>query len=99
MLSAPIARPALELLTRQEAAIFEQLLAGRTYREIATARRRSRSTVANQVASILRKLGVASRRELLVAFHRAESHPPSGSRCPTAAAKGLEATHDERGSR
>jgi DNA-binding NarL/FixJ family response regulator len=52
-------------LTTAERAILAFLLEGRTNDEIAGARGRSPRTVANQVASIFRKLGVASRRELL----------------------------------
>lgn len=51
-------------LTHAERDIVQRLLAGSSNAEIATARRRSVRTVANQIASIYRKLGVASRSDL-----------------------------------
>jgi len=52
-------------LTTTEHEIALLLLEGKKNAQIAKVRRTSARTVANQVASILRKLGVASRRELL----------------------------------
>lgn len=52
-------------LTAAEAGVLEEILAGRSNREIAQGRAASVRTVANQVASILRKLGVRSRYELV----------------------------------
>jgi DNA-binding CsgD family transcriptional regulator len=51
-------------LTAAESEIVRELIAGRANAEIARARGRSVRTIANQVASILRKLGVSSRVEL-----------------------------------
>ena len=51
-------------LTQAEHDIVQQLLAGSSNAQIATSRRRSVRTVANQIASIYRKLGVASRSDL-----------------------------------
>lgn len=56
--------PALEALTPAEREVVRLLAAGCTDEEIATARSTSRRTVNNQCASIYRKLGVSSRREL-----------------------------------
>jgi DNA-binding CsgD family transcriptional regulator len=69
VVSSPL-RPALRLpaLTTSEVQILRELLSGKTYSEIARRRRRSRHTVANQVASILRKYRVGSRRELTLAI-------------------------------
>jgi DNA-binding CsgD family transcriptional regulator len=58
----------LPALTGSELQILRELLCGKTYSEIARRRRRSRHTVANQVASILRKYRVGSRRELTLAI-------------------------------
>jgi DNA-binding NarL/FixJ family response regulator len=58
----------LPSLTPTERTIVADLLAGLDNREIAFRRCRSQRTVANQVQSIFRKLGVGSRRELAVRF-------------------------------
>jgi DNA-binding NarL/FixJ family response regulator len=57
--------------TPAERDVLPDLIAGRSNSEIARRRRRSVRTVANQVASLLRRLGAGSRRELaaLVAGH------------------------------
>jgi DNA-binding CsgD family transcriptional regulator len=52
------------LLTRAELEVASALLDGGTNQQIAAARGSSVRTVANQVASIFRKLGVGSRGEL-----------------------------------
>ncbi|MCC6872861.1 MAG: helix-turn-helix transcriptional regulator [Sandaracinaceae bacterium] len=67
--SYPVERMDLERdtpLTRSEAEVAELAIHGKSNAEIAAARRTSVRTVANQMASILRKLGVGSRRELAV---------------------------------
>ncbi len=65
VLSYPAAVPALpESLTTTEQAITAGLLAGLSNREIALSRGVAVRTVANQVASVLRKAGVRSRFEL-----------------------------------
>jgi DNA-binding NarL/FixJ family response regulator len=53
-------------LTQAESAVATHLLEGRSNADIARLRRTSERTVANQVASVYRKLGVKSRLELLV---------------------------------
>ncbi|MGF1466384.1 MAG: LuxR C-terminal-related transcriptional regulator [Sandaracinaceae bacterium] len=53
------------LLSRAEQDIYQSLIDGATNAEIADRRAVSCRTVANQVSSILRKCGVASRQELL----------------------------------
>ena len=52
-------------LTEAEREVVELVLAGKTNAAIATTRRTSARTVANQIASILKKLGMKSRREVL----------------------------------
>ena len=51
-------------LTAAERDVTSQVLAGLSTAAIARARGRSERTIANQLASIYRKLGVASRAEL-----------------------------------
>ena len=53
-----------QALTPAEKDVVRHLIEGRSNAEIARTRGRSASTVANQVASIFRKLGVSSRLEL-----------------------------------
>jgi DNA-binding NarL/FixJ family response regulator len=69
--SFPLPRPVLpRSLTMAERAVAEALLEGLSNFEIATARQTSVRTVANQVASILRRLGVRSRSEAVTALSR-----------------------------
>lgn len=60
----PLARGAASKLTDGEAHVARLLLGGASNRQIAAARGSALRTVANQVASIFRKLGVNSRVEL-----------------------------------
>ena len=57
--------PRADELTLAESNVLQELLEGRTNKEIAAKRSSSVRTVANQVATIFRKLGVSSRSELL----------------------------------
>lgn len=57
--------PADPSLTAAEREVLALLLAGRTNAEIARRRTTSVRTVANQLASLYRKLGVSGRREIL----------------------------------
>src|SRR5690606_21972967 len=57
-------------LTKAEAEVAELAIEGKSNAEIAAARDTSVRTVANQMASILRKLGLGSRRELAVSYVR-----------------------------
>jgi DNA-binding NarL/FixJ family response regulator len=57
-------------LTPAEREVARAILDGRTNAEIARARRTTLRTVANQVSSILSKVGVGSRSELVVAVGR-----------------------------
>lgn len=69
-----IEAPALLLpdtLTPSERSVVELLLQGATNAQIADARKSRARTVANQVGSIYRKLGVNSRAELLARLLRA----------------------------
>lgn len=54
------------VLTEAESSVRVAMLQGQTNREIAIGRGTSERTVANQVASIFKKLGVNSRSELIV---------------------------------
>jgi DNA-binding NarL/FixJ family response regulator len=57
-------------LSSAEAEICRMLLNGASNAEIARRRRRSERTIANQVASVLKKLGARSRADLPVALRR-----------------------------
>lgn len=57
-------------LTTSESQIVSAIRDGRSNAEIARMRGTSVRTVANQVAGLFRKLGVASRVELIAALHR-----------------------------
>jgi DNA-binding NarL/FixJ family response regulator len=57
----------LTRLTSAERDVANSLLDGRSVHAIAARRRTSSRTIAHQIASIYRKLGIASRRELLTA--------------------------------
>ncbi len=57
------------VLTASERCVFQALLTGKSNREIASGRRRSLRTVANQVAAIFTKLGVGSRAELFAKYN------------------------------
>ncbi|HTA93801.1 MAG TPA: LuxR C-terminal-related transcriptional regulator [Polyangiaceae bacterium] len=91
MMSFPEDRPALAMdesshkLTAAEMSVLQHVLLGHSNRTIARARRRSVSTVGHQVASIFRKLGVSSRRELLATL-RNQTGPAttSSKRAPAA---------------
>lgn len=61
-----LARPAA--LTNAEAQIAELVLRGASSAEIARARGVSLRTIANQLASIYRKVGVCTRAELILAL-------------------------------
>ncbi len=74
----PRARFADIALTDAERDVLELLRHGLSNEEIATMRSRSARTIANQVASLLRKTNSASRRELLV--RPPERSPTSGDR-------------------
>jgi DNA-binding NarL/FixJ family response regulator len=56
------------VLSRSENAVATLLLTGASNAQIAAARAKSARTVANQIASIFRKLGVRSRGELAARF-------------------------------
>jgi len=51
-------------LTEAETDVLQRILAGRSNTEIAFERASSKRTVANQIATMFKKLGVRSRREL-----------------------------------
>ena len=62
-----IAPPPVEL-TSAEREVLERVVRGESNQAIATARNTSVRTVANQVASLLRKTGAASRFDLIRRF-------------------------------
>jgi DNA-binding NarL/FixJ family response regulator len=64
LLAFPAERGDLSGLTSAEQEVASELLQGRSYQEIARQRGTTSGTVANQVRSIFRKLGVRSRSEL-----------------------------------
>jgi DNA-binding NarL/FixJ family response regulator len=64
VVSFPISRAGLPELTSAEQAVVLLMLSGHDHAAIARIRRVSRRTIANQVASVFRKLGVHSRLEL-----------------------------------
>jgi DNA-binding CsgD family transcriptional regulator len=66
VLSFSLRKGPVASLSPAESAVAAHLLDGRTNAEIARLRGTSERTVANQVASLYRKLGVKSRLELLV---------------------------------
>jgi DNA-binding CsgD family transcriptional regulator len=69
VLSFPVAAASLpEQLTDAERVVLREVLAGKSNAEIAHARGTSPRTVANQISSLYRKLGVASRAELAARF-------------------------------
>lgn len=68
----PVARR-VAALTEAEHDVLVDLLGGSTNRDIAARRGSSERTVANQVQSIYRKLGVRSRAELAVSMQRREA--------------------------
>lgn len=71
MFSYPLPSPALPAsLSPAERAVALALLEGHSNAEIAEARGTSVRTVANQLASLFRKLGVGSRAEAVAAFGR-----------------------------
>ncbi len=69
VLSFPVAAPKVPAgLTPAQREIVAEILAGRSNEEIARKRRTSPRTVANQIASIFRALGVKSRGALVLAL-------------------------------
>ena len=61
-------------LTRSEREVAYRAAQGETARQIAAARRTSKRTVDHQLASVFRKLGIASRNELAAAAFAGEGH-------------------------
>lgn len=59
-----------DCLSAAEQGVCRAVLAGHSNHEIASLRGASERTVANQVAAILRKLGISSRAEIPVALGR-----------------------------
>jgi DNA-binding CsgD family transcriptional regulator len=78
-------------LTAAEQSVVLELVAGRSQRAIAQARRTSPRTIANQLASVYRKLGVRSRTELFVALCRRARATGSASHLPPSTHSILEA--------
>ena len=73
VLSFPLDAPVVPAtLTKAEQAVAVLVLEGRTDAEIAEVRGVSKRTVANQIASVFRKLNVSSRVELAARLREAE---------------------------
>ncbi len=66
---SPSRPPCLVQLTPSEVDVIDRWIGGEPMRCIAKARRAAERTVANQIASAYRKLGVGSRQELLNLLH------------------------------
>jgi DNA-binding CsgD family transcriptional regulator len=66
--------------TPAERAVLKHLCAGSSSRQIAAARGTSPLTVSNQLASMYRKVGVASRHELIAVLFSAAA-PTRNARC------------------
>lgn len=72
-----VARPDLDFpvpLSHAEAAVLRELVAGRSHAQISNLRATSRRTVANQLATVFRKLGVSGRGAVV---HRLIQHSVS----------------------
>jgi DNA-binding CsgD family transcriptional regulator len=67
-------------LSPAESHVMQHLLEGRTNAEIAALRATSPRTVANQIASLFRKLGVSSRLELVATAPFVSPSRPPGPR-------------------
>ena len=80
VLSVPVPSGARVELSEAERAVKAMLLRGDSNADIARARGTSVRTVANQVASIFRKLGVRSRAELATREALAASGGTNGKR-------------------
>lgn len=77
VISVPLSRPAVFAeLTRSELEVAEGILAGGTMRELALGRKVSPRTIAQQVATVYRKLGVASRHELVALVCQSRATTP-----------------------
>ena len=70
VVSLPSARLELSELTPAERAVATDAALGLSNLQIAKRRQRSHRTVANQLASAFRKLGVSSRADLVARFAR-----------------------------
>lgn len=62
----------MALLSHAQRDVARLVLTGKSNRQIATERSTSERTVANQIATIYRKLGVGSRSELAALLHAEE---------------------------
>lgn len=81
LISSPVPRAEPRGLTESEREVALMALRGRSNREIAHARDTSERTVANQLRSTYRKLGIRSRSELAATLpvETWEPRRPSGS--------------------
>jgi DNA-binding NarL/FixJ family response regulator len=67
-------------LSKSEYEVARQLLEGRTYRQMASSRATSVRTIANQVSSVFKKLGVSGRFEVLRSALEIDDAPLSAVR-------------------
>jgi DNA-binding CsgD family transcriptional regulator len=72
----------LDALSRAERAVMLQVLDGCDYKQIASARKTSLRTVANQVTMAFRKLGVSGRAELVDRLLQCSLGTPGGRPAP-----------------
>lgn len=70
VVSVPAPQVPADELTAAEQSVVRGIAEGLTNAELAERRQVARSTIANQIASIFRKLGVSSRAELLARLAR-----------------------------
>jgi DNA-binding NarL/FixJ family response regulator len=75
-LGSPSASAEAVNLTQSEQSVLQLMLDGKSNQEIAKSRRTAVRTVANQVASIFKKLGVGSRSELYAFVARGKRLAP-----------------------
>lgn len=78
VVSAPLAEECLTVLTPAERAVALAAVEGLSNAAIAERRSASARTVANQLASVFRKLGVFSRAELAAHLHGGRGGPGDG---------------------
>jgi DNA-binding NarL/FixJ family response regulator len=74
----PASVPAPDTLTPSEQDVMRLILEGKSNQEIAHARRRAVRTIANQIASIFKKLRVGSRCELYAVAVRSQKRDVDG---------------------
>jgi DNA-binding CsgD family transcriptional regulator len=82
VMSAPVTSAAAASLTRAQLEVARAVVQGASNAEIACIRGTAVRTVANQVASILRRLGASSRAQVAAKLALADVDPAEGSMMP-----------------